>query len=213
MRGLRRPRLGLALDADPQPGRHPHCSSSRPQPLNGVVQLYLFDLLHHGPDSLLGLPYTGRRDSLEELGPDAPRKPGLRHRREATRAQGQTAARTKNTTPSDQPALPARKAAGAAAAAVHRDREPLHLPASRLMTRPGSRDIPDSHSARSRSPSGPLTGACGTRFRGAAIPDARPAVARTADRRDRKQILLDVAERGRSLGVILVGAQQTAKRS
>ena len=35
------------------------------------VQLYLFDLLHHGPDSLLGLPYTGRRDRLEALGLDA----------------------------------------------------------------------------------------------------------------------------------------------
>ena len=35
------------------------------------VQLYLFDLLHHGPDSLLGLPYTGRRDRLEDLGLDA----------------------------------------------------------------------------------------------------------------------------------------------
>ena len=35
------------------------------------VQLYLFDLLHHGPNSLLGLPYTGRRDRLEELGLDA----------------------------------------------------------------------------------------------------------------------------------------------
>jgi len=35
------------------------------------VQLYLFDLLHHGPDSLLGLPYTERRDRLEELGLDA----------------------------------------------------------------------------------------------------------------------------------------------
>ena len=35
------------------------------------VQLYLFDLLHHGPDSLLGLLYTGRRDRLEELGLDA----------------------------------------------------------------------------------------------------------------------------------------------
>ena len=35
------------------------------------VQLYLFDLLHHGPDSLLGLPCTGRRDRLEELGLDA----------------------------------------------------------------------------------------------------------------------------------------------
>ncbi len=29
------------------------------------VQLYLFDLLHHGPESLLGLPYTERRDRLE----------------------------------------------------------------------------------------------------------------------------------------------------
>jgi hypothetical protein len=35
------------------------------------VQLYLFDLLHHGPDSLLGLPYTERRDRLEALGLDA----------------------------------------------------------------------------------------------------------------------------------------------
>ncbi len=35
------------------------------------VQLYLFDLLHHGPDSLLGLPYTARRDRLEALGLDA----------------------------------------------------------------------------------------------------------------------------------------------
>ena len=35
------------------------------------VQLYLFDLLHHGQDSLLGLRYTGRRDRLEELGLDA----------------------------------------------------------------------------------------------------------------------------------------------
>ena len=35
------------------------------------VQLYLFDLLHHGPDSLLGLPYDGRRDGLEALGLDA----------------------------------------------------------------------------------------------------------------------------------------------
>ena len=32
------------------------------------MPLYLFDLLHHGPDSLLGLPYTGRRERLEELG-------------------------------------------------------------------------------------------------------------------------------------------------
>ncbi len=35
------------------------------------VQLYVFDLLHHGPDSLLGLPYDGRRDRLEALGLDA----------------------------------------------------------------------------------------------------------------------------------------------
>ena len=35
------------------------------------VQLYLFDLLHHGPDSLLGLPCTGRRDRLQVLGLDA----------------------------------------------------------------------------------------------------------------------------------------------
>ena len=35
------------------------------------AQLYLFDLLHYGPDSLLGLPYTERRDRLEELGLDA----------------------------------------------------------------------------------------------------------------------------------------------
>jgi bifunctional non-homologous end joining protein LigD len=35
------------------------------------VQLYLFDLLHHGQDSLLGLPYTERRARLEDLGLDA----------------------------------------------------------------------------------------------------------------------------------------------
>ncbi len=35
------------------------------------VQLYLFDLLHHGTDSLLGLSYAERRDRLEELGLDA----------------------------------------------------------------------------------------------------------------------------------------------
>ncbi len=35
------------------------------------MQLYLFDLLHHGPDSPLGLACTGRRDRLEELGLDA----------------------------------------------------------------------------------------------------------------------------------------------
>ncbi len=40
------------------------------------AQLYLFDLLHHGQDSLLGPPYTERRDRLEELGP-AVRPAGL----------------------------------------------------------------------------------------------------------------------------------------
>ncbi len=35
------------------------------------VQLYLFDLLHYDEESLLGLPYTKRRDRLEELGLDA----------------------------------------------------------------------------------------------------------------------------------------------
>ncbi len=35
------------------------------------VQLYLFDLLHYGEESLLGLPYTERRDRLEDLGLDA----------------------------------------------------------------------------------------------------------------------------------------------
>ena len=35
------------------------------------MQLYVFDLLHHGDDSLLGLPYTERRDRLEELGLNA----------------------------------------------------------------------------------------------------------------------------------------------
>jgi bifunctional non-homologous end joining protein LigD len=35
------------------------------------VQLYVFDLLHHGQDSLLGLPYAQRRERLEELGLDA----------------------------------------------------------------------------------------------------------------------------------------------
>jgi bifunctional non-homologous end joining protein LigD len=32
------------------------------------VHLYLFDLLYHGQDSLLGLPYTERRSRLEDLG-------------------------------------------------------------------------------------------------------------------------------------------------
>jgi bifunctional non-homologous end joining protein LigD len=35
------------------------------------VQLYLFDLLHHGGQSLLALPYTARRERLAELGLDA----------------------------------------------------------------------------------------------------------------------------------------------
>jgi bifunctional non-homologous end joining protein LigD len=34
------------------------------------VQMYVFDLLHHGQDSLLGRPYTERRDRLAELGLD-----------------------------------------------------------------------------------------------------------------------------------------------
>ena len=47
--------------------RHPPARLIEDSP----VQLYLFDLLHHGPDSLLGLPYTERRDRLEQLGLDA----------------------------------------------------------------------------------------------------------------------------------------------
>ena len=35
------------------------------------VQLYVFDLLYHGPESLLGRPYTERRARLEDLGLDA----------------------------------------------------------------------------------------------------------------------------------------------
>jgi bifunctional non-homologous end joining protein LigD len=35
------------------------------------VQLYVFDLLHHGQDSLLDQPYTERRGRLEKLGLDA----------------------------------------------------------------------------------------------------------------------------------------------
>ena len=35
------------------------------------VYLYLFDLLYHSQDSLLGLPYTVRRSRLEDLGLDA----------------------------------------------------------------------------------------------------------------------------------------------
>ena len=35
------------------------------------VELYVFDLLHHGEESLLGSPYTGRRARLEDLGLDS----------------------------------------------------------------------------------------------------------------------------------------------
>ena len=35
------------------------------------VQYYVFDLLHHGEESLLGSPYTERRARLEDLGLDA----------------------------------------------------------------------------------------------------------------------------------------------
>jgi bifunctional non-homologous end joining protein LigD len=35
------------------------------------VQIYVFDLLHHGRDSLLDQPYTERRGRLEELGLNA----------------------------------------------------------------------------------------------------------------------------------------------
>jgi bifunctional non-homologous end joining protein LigD len=34
------------------------------------VQLFVFDLLHHGQDSLLGRPYTERRDRLDDLALD-----------------------------------------------------------------------------------------------------------------------------------------------
>jgi bifunctional non-homologous end joining protein LigD len=47
--------------------RHPPVRLVRQAP----VQLYLFDLLHHGGQSLLRMPYTGRRERLEELGIDA----------------------------------------------------------------------------------------------------------------------------------------------
>jgi bifunctional non-homologous end joining protein LigD len=47
--------------------RHPPASLVRQAP----VQLYLFDLLHHGGQSLLPLPYTERRGRLAELGLDA----------------------------------------------------------------------------------------------------------------------------------------------
>jgi bifunctional non-homologous end joining protein LigD len=47
--------------------RHPPGRLVREVP----VQLYLFDLLHHGGQSLLPVPYSGRRERLEELGLDA----------------------------------------------------------------------------------------------------------------------------------------------
>src|ERR1700677_1343770 len=46
--------------------RHPAATLVRQAP----VQLYLFDLLHHGDQSLLALPYTERRERLAELGLD-----------------------------------------------------------------------------------------------------------------------------------------------
>ena len=47
--------------------RHPPGRLLRQVP----VQLYLFDLLHHDGQSLLAMPYTGRRERLAELGLDA----------------------------------------------------------------------------------------------------------------------------------------------
>jgi bifunctional non-homologous end joining protein LigD len=47
--------------------RHPPGHLVRQVP----VQLYLFDLLHHGGQSLLRRPYTARRERLAELGLDA----------------------------------------------------------------------------------------------------------------------------------------------
>ena len=47
--------------------RHPPGRLVRQTP----VQFYLFDLLHHGGQSLLRVPYTGRRERLAELGLDA----------------------------------------------------------------------------------------------------------------------------------------------
>src|ERR1039457_2468631 len=44
--------------------RHPPAYLVRQAP----VQLYLFDLLHHGGQSLLPVPYTGRRERLAEAG-------------------------------------------------------------------------------------------------------------------------------------------------
>jgi bifunctional non-homologous end joining protein LigD len=57
--------------------RHPPESLVRQAP----VQLYLFDLLHHGDESLLPLPYTGRRERLAELGLDVGRVAGIPRRR------------------------------------------------------------------------------------------------------------------------------------
>ena len=46
--------------------QHPDATLLRRVP----VQYYVFDLLHQGPDPLLGLPYTQRRERLAELGLD-----------------------------------------------------------------------------------------------------------------------------------------------
>ena len=49
-----------------------HVRRPRARRIDSVpVQLYVFDLLHRGEDSLLGLPYTERRARLEDLGLDA----------------------------------------------------------------------------------------------------------------------------------------------
>ena len=49
-----------------------HVRRPRARLLGSVpVQLYVFDLLYRGEDSLLGLPYTERRARLEDLGLDA----------------------------------------------------------------------------------------------------------------------------------------------
>ena len=68
------------------------------------VQYYVFDLLHHGEESLVPLPYTERRARLEDLGLDsnplsypavAPRRsaggPGREHRQGPGRSGGQAA--------------------------------------------------------------------------------------------------------------------------
>jgi DNA ligase D len=64
---LRRGRPDLGALQSRMHLRHPPARLIEAAP----VQLYLFDLLHHGPDSLLGLPYTARRARLEDLGLDA----------------------------------------------------------------------------------------------------------------------------------------------